>query len=196
MFDASYTSRSRASTTRTTVEDNQGFNAGGNARGDYSLLDPTLNLHLGFSDVPHRFVGDVPLRAAVRPRQVRSASGRAERARAAAGRWAAACSGSRASRSRSAARARGALARPDRVAGVDFEVPENLQGWYDGGRRSRCRADARSRRRPTYLSYNPDAFAGRVVTAPNGRIVADQFWYGTPSWPTTRSAPTTASTST
>ena len=30
----------------------------------------------------------------------------------------------------------------------------------------------------TYLKYNPDAFAGRVVTTPNGRIVADQFWYG------------------
>ena len=30
----------------------------------------------------------------------------------------------------------------------------------------------------TYLKYNPDAFVGRVVTTPNGRIVADQFWYG------------------
>jgi hypothetical protein len=30
----------------------------------------------------------------------------------------------------------------------------------------------------TYLRYNPDAFAGRVLTAPNGSIIADQFWYG------------------
>ena len=30
----------------------------------------------------------------------------------------------------------------------------------------------------TYLKYNPDAFAGRVVTTPNGNTVVDQFWYG------------------
>ena len=30
----------------------------------------------------------------------------------------------------------------------------------------------------TYLKYNPDAFGGRVVTTPNGGIVADQFWDG------------------
>ena len=28
------------------------------------------------------------------------------------------------------------------------------------------------------LKYNPDAFAGRTVTTPNGRIVADQYWFG------------------
>jgi hypothetical protein len=30
----------------------------------------------------------------------------------------------------------------------------------------------------TYLKYNPDAFAGRVVTTPSGARVADQYWYG------------------
>jgi hypothetical protein len=29
------------------------------------------------------------------------------------------------------------------------------------------------------LKYNIDAFAGRIVTGPNGRAIADLFWYGT-----------------
>jgi hypothetical protein len=72
-----------------------------------------------------------------------------------------------------------ALARPDRVEGVDIVLPENLWGWYDG-RTQVTLPSGRIITPParTYLKYNPDAFAGRVVTTPNGRIVADQFWYG------------------
>src|SRR5258708_37004257 len=33
----------------------------------------------------------------------------------------------------------------------------------------------------TYLKYNPDSFAGRVVITPNGSIVADQYWFGNAS---------------
>ena len=40
MFDASYTF-SREIDDTDTVEDNQGFNAGGNARGGYDILNPT-----------------------------------------------------------------------------------------------------------------------------------------------------------
>ena len=72
-----------------------------------------------------------------------------------------------------------ALARPDRVDGVDFDVPENLRGWYDG--RTTVTLPSGRRITPpanTFLKYNPDAFAGRTVTTPNGRIVADQFWFG------------------
>ena len=58
-------------------------------------------------------------------------------------------------------------------------LPENLWGWYDG-RTPVTLPSGRVITPParTYLKYNPDAFAGRVVTTPNGRIVADQFWYG------------------
>ena len=55
MFDASYTF-SREMDDTDTVEDNQGFNAGGNARGGYDILNPEVNRHIGFSDTPHRFV--------------------------------------------------------------------------------------------------------------------------------------------
>lgn len=69
---------------------------------------------------------------------------------------------------------------PDRLPGVALEVPKELQRWYDGNTRvtlpsgrvitpcNRC-----------FLKYNIDAFAGRVVTTPNGSIVPDLFWYGT-----------------
>ena len=30
-----------------------------------------------------------------------------------------------------------------------------------------------------FLKYNIDAFAGRVVTGPNGKAIPDLFWYGT-----------------
>ena len=57
MMDVNYTfSRNHEDTDN--VEDNQGFNAGGSPRGDtYSLVDASLNRHIGYSDVPHRFVG-------------------------------------------------------------------------------------------------------------------------------------------
>ena len=72
-----------------------------------------------------------------------------------------------------------ALARPDRVEGVPLLLPENLWGWYDG-RTPVTLPSGRVITPPnrTYLKYNPDAFVGPVVTTPNGRIVADQFWYG------------------
>jgi trimeric autotransporter adhesin len=69
---------------------------------------------------------------------------------------------------------------PDRVLGVPLEVPKELQRWYDGstlvtlpsGRVIKpCRG--------CFLKYNIDAFAGRVVTGPNGIAIPDLFWYGT-----------------
>jgi hypothetical protein len=75
-----------------------------------------------------------------------------------------------------------ALARPDRLEGVDLLLPENLWGWYDG----RTAVTLPSGRvitpaNRTYLKYNPDAFVGRVVTTPSGAVVADQYWYGNAS---------------
>ena len=56
MLDATYTwSRNRDNSD--TVEDNQGFNAGGTAGFGYDINDLEHNMHIGFSDVPHRLVG-------------------------------------------------------------------------------------------------------------------------------------------
>ena len=56
MVDATYTwSRNRDNSD--SVEDNQGFNAGGTAGFGYDINDLEHNMHIGFSDVPHRLVG-------------------------------------------------------------------------------------------------------------------------------------------
>src|SRR5437763_3704164 len=69
---------------------------------------------------------------------------------------------------------------PDRVPGVPLEVPKALQHWYDG----KTSVTLPSGRVITpcancFLKYNIDAFAGRLVTGPNGRAIPDLFWYGT-----------------
>jgi TonB dependent receptor-like, beta-barrel len=69
---------------------------------------------------------------------------------------------------------------PDRVTGMSLELPKELQKWYDG----RTQVTLPSGRvitpcRGCFLKYNIDAFAGRIVTTPNGSIIPDLFWYGT-----------------
>ena len=179
MFDANYTWSKEIDNTDT-VEDNQGFNAGASARGaNHSLTNPKLNRRIGYSDVPHRFVGtflyDLPFGAGTAlsgPAVVNAIVGGWQVGGALI--WQTGFPIAVTGASNGAA-----LARPDRVAGVPIVLPENLWGWYDG----RTRVTLPSGRVITpparsYLKYNPDAFAGRVVTTPNGRIVADQFWYG------------------
>jgi hypothetical protein len=180
MMDATYTWSKDIDNTDT-VEDNQGFNAGGGARGNnHSLTDPKLNRRLGYSDVPHRLVGtflyELPFgkgKALAAPSAL---------LRAIAGGWQIGSSliwQTGFPIAVTGASDGAALTRPDRVDGVSLVLPENLWGWYDG-RTAVTLPSGRVITPParTYLKYNPDAFVGRVVTTPNGRIVADQFWYG------------------
>jgi hypothetical protein len=180
MLDATYTwSRNRDNSD--TVEDNQGFNAAGTAGFGYDINDLEHNMHIGFSDVPHRLVGtflyELPF-------------GRGKKfgadstlVNAIAGGWQ--IGGSVIWQTGfpvavSGASSGAAIARPDRVEGVPLLLPENLWGWYDG-RTPVTLPSGRVMTPPvrTYLKYNPDAFVGRVVTTPSGAIVADQFWNGT-----------------
>jgi len=71
---------------------------------------------------------------------------------------------------------------PNVVPGVPRELPQQLQGWYDGkttitlpsGRQITPNANS-------FLKYNPDAFRGRVIPNPNapGSFIEDRYWYGT-----------------
>jgi hypothetical protein len=180
MMDTTYTWSKDIDNTDN-MEDNQGFNAGGGARGNnHSLADPKLNRRLGYSDVPHRLVGtflyELPFgkgKALAAPSAL---------LRAIAGGWQIGSSliwQTGFPIAVTGASDGAALTRPDRVGGVSMVLPENLWGWYDG-RTAVTLPSGRIITPParTYLKYNPDAFAGRVVTTPNGRIVADQFWYG------------------
>jgi hypothetical protein len=179
MLDAHYTWSKEIDSTDTGIEDGQGFNAGGNVR-NYNLNDPDANRRLGLSDVPHRLVATFLYELPFGEGKPLASSNQA--LRAIVGGWQ--IGGTVIWQSGfpigvSGASTGAALARPDRVDGVDLVLPDNLQGWYDGkttitlpgGRRVTPPAN-------TYLKYNPDAFAGRIVTTPSGRIVADQFWYG------------------
>jgi hypothetical protein len=180
MLDASYTWSKDIDNTDT-VEDNQGFNAGGGARGaNHSLTNPRLNRRIGYSDVPHRLVGsflyELPLEAG------QGFSSPMAILRGIARGWQ--VGGSLIWQTGypiavTGADTGAALTRPDRVQGVPIVLPEELWGWYDG-RTAVTLPSGRVITPParTYLKYNPDAFRGRVVTTPNGRIVADQFWYG------------------
>jgi trimeric autotransporter adhesin len=72
----------------------------------------------------------------------------------------------------------------DRVPGVDIEVPQNLQKWYDSPNAADRTVTLPSGRqitpgRFTYLKYNPDAFRGRTVNLANGTLAPDIYWYGT-----------------
>lgn len=180
MFDANYTWSKNIDNTDT-VEDNQGFNAGASARGgNHSLTDPRRNRRIGYSDVPHRLVGtflyELPFGT------TKASSGHGTVLNAIVGGWQ--VGGSVVWQTGfpiaiTGADTGAALVRPDRVDGVPLVLPENLWGWYDG-RTPVTLPSGRVITPParSYLKYNPDAFAGRVVTTPNGRIVADQFWYG------------------
>lgn len=162
-----------------THEDNQGFNAG-NGSFNFNLLDPSDNRTIGYSDVPHRFVAqfvyDLPFGEGA-PRALAQPV-----LRAILGDWRLA--GNVLWQSGfpigvSGASNGAALTRPDRVDGVPIELPKELQGWYDG----RTQVTLPSGRvitppNNTYLKYNPDAFAGRVITTPDGSVVPDVFWFG------------------
>ncbi|MGH9371914.1 MAG: hypothetical protein ACRD15_10330, partial [Vicinamibacterales bacterium] len=178
MFDAHYT-WSKALDDTDTHEDNQGFNAGGTSR-NYDLYNLKNNRRISHSDIPHRFVGtflyDLPF-GNDKPLEIPNGV-----LRAIVGDWQ--LGGSVIWQTGfpigiSGASNGAALPRPDRVEGVPMVLPENLWGWYDG----RTRVTLPSGRIITppansYLKYNPDAFAGRVVRTPNGSVVADQFWFG------------------
>ena len=180
MVDANYT-WSRNSDNADSVEDNQGFNAGGTAGFGYDINDLDHNMHIGFSDVPHRLVGTFLYELPFGKGKKFGASNalvERDRGRLAVG-WLAHLA-NRLPDCRSPAPVRGArIARPNRVEGVPLLLPENLWGWYDG-RTPVTLPSGRIITPPvrTYLKYNPDAFGGPVVTTPNGRIVADQFWNG------------------
>ena len=182
MLDATYTWSRNMEDTNTGIEDGQGFNAGGTAT-NWDITNRENNRMLGLSDVPHRlvatFIYDLPLTMSG------PASAGMKIVKTIAGDWQ--VGGSMIWQTGfpiaiNGASTGAALARPDRVEGVDLLLPESLWGWYDG-RTPVTLPSGRVITPPnrTYLKYNPDAFVGRVVQTPNGAIVADQFWFGNAS---------------
>jgi hypothetical protein len=69
--------------------------------------------------------------------------------------------------------------QPNLIAGVPLELPKSMQRWYDG----RTQVTLPSGRQITpcalcFLKYNPEAFAGSIVTVANGSTQQDAYWWG------------------
>lgn len=178
MFDGHYTWSKEIDNTDN-MADNQGFNAGGTV-GNHDLYNFKNNRHLGMSDIPHRFVltalYELPFGEG-KPVDVESRV-----FRAIAGGWqtsATVIAQAGTPISISGLTDGAVLARPDRIEGVPIEVPKELQRWYDG-RTSVTLPNGRiiTPSKNTFLKYYSGAFQGRVVTAPNGKVIIDRFWYG------------------
>jgi hypothetical protein len=144
-------------------------------------LNQDNNWHLGFADVPHRFVGQfvysLPFGRGG-ALEIKNRYGRML-----AGGWR--IGGVQVIQSGMPLVVYGMVGsgslnqRPDRVAGVPIQLPESMQRFYDGN----TQVTLSSGRVITpcngcYLKYNPDAFSGRTVSLANGQVAADPFWFG------------------
>jgi hypothetical protein len=175
LIDASYTWSKALDFTASDDVDNQGFNESGTASATPDLLNNYNNKKYSFSDIPSRFVATVVYETPMlgTNRVIRNLTGH----------WStglvfAIQDGFPVSLSGASTGAIQGL--PNRIAGVPIQAPASEQHWYDGktsvtlpcGRVVTPAAN-------TFLKYDSCAFAGQVVTTPNGSTVADQFWMGT-----------------
>lgn len=179
LFDMNYTWSKELDYTATATEDGQGFNSGGSA-GAPDIINLNNNRRYGSADVPHRFtavaVYELPFGAgkALNPTNGLLSglvSGwQTSGVLTAQGGMPFILSGD----------STGAMVgRPNRIPGVDVEVPKELQRWYDGATQVTLPCGrVITPQRNTFLKYNSCAFEGQIVQAPNGRFIADQFWVG------------------
>ena len=182
-FNAHYTWSKLIEFSSYNAANNNGYGDGGSTNG-FSNIRPEMwatNRKISTNDIPHRFVAsyvyDLPIGAG---KLLDFKNGLANRL---IGGWRVggsfnASSGFVAPLANGGTNSINGL--PDRVAGVDLELPKSLQKWYDG----RTQVTLPSGRVITpcnrcFLKYNIDAFAGRIVTTPNGSVIPDLFWYGT-----------------
>jgi hypothetical protein len=178
-IDANYTWSKELDYTSTAIEDGQNVNSGGTI-GSPDLTNNASNRRYGLSDQPHRFVAIVLYESpfgAGRPLALSD-----KFARAALGDWSVGTvftaydgfpfvvSGA------NTGALSGAL---NRVSGVSITVPQELQHWYDGKATVTLPCGVKiTPAKNTFLKYNSCAFQGETLTAPNGSIIANQFWFG------------------
>jgi hypothetical protein len=178
MLDAHYTWSKNIDNTDN-MADNQGFNAAGNV-GNHDLFNFNNNRHLGLSDIPSRFVATLLYQLPFGAGKPMDSSNRVVRALVGGWQTSATIIAQQGTPIPISGLTDGAvLARPDRIAGAPIEVPKELQRWYDGQTSVRLpNGRLVTPQRNTFLKYYSGAFEGRTVTTPSGRIVVDQFWYG------------------
>jgi hypothetical protein len=165
--------------TSTAIEDGQGVNSGGTV-GSPNLINNALNRRYGLSDQPNRFVAIISYESPFGAGKPLALSNRW--ARSVLGNWS---TGSVitvnsgfpfvVSGDNSGALS-GAL---NELPGVALTVPQDLQRWYDGKTTVTLPCGLKlTPAKNTFLKYNPCAFQGETLTAPNGSTIANQFWFG------------------
>lgn len=180
-LEANYTWSKELDYTSTGIEDGQGVNSGGSFGGaSADLINGQNNKHYGLADQPHRFVGVLAYESPFGKGGPLALSSRAGRAML--GNW---NIGSVVTLQSgmpfvvSGASTGAMVARPDRIPGVSLTVPSELQHWYDGKTKVTLPCGmVVTPAKNTFLEYNACAFAGEVLTAPNGSYIANQFWVG------------------
>ena len=180
-LEGNYTWSKELDYTSTGIEDGQGVNSGGTFGGAAAdLLNAHNNKHYGLADQAHRFVGIVAYDSPFGKNRALALNNRI--ARALLGDW---NLGSVVTLQGgmpfvvSGASTGAMVARPDRVPGVAMTVPAALQHWYDGKTKVTLPCGlAVTPAKNTFLKYNACAFTGEYLTAPNGSLIANQFWVG------------------
>ncbi len=184
-FNAHYTWSKLIEFSSYNAANNQGFSDGGSTGSSYfANIRPEswkTNRKLSTNDVPHRFVASWVYELPIGTGKMLNTSN--DKVNNLVGGWRVAGSFNTSSGftfplSNGGSNSINGL--PDRVTGVDIELPKSLQKWYDG----KTQVTLPSGRVVTpcnrcFLKYNIDAFSARTVTTPNGSTVADLFWYGT-----------------
>ncbi len=182
-FNAHYTWSKLIEFSSYNAANNQNFSDGGSTNG-FSNIRPEAwrtNRKISTNDIPHRFVASYVYELPIGNGKLLNL--KSDIANKVIGGWRIggsfnASSGFVAPISNGGTNSINGL--PDRLPGVDIEVPKALQRWYNGTTQvtlpsgrvvtpcNRC-----------FLKYNIDAFQGRLATGPNGVAIPDLFWYGT-----------------
>ena len=177
--EVNYTWSKELDYTSTAIEDGQGVNSGGTI-GSPNLIDNGANRRYGLSDQPNRFVAILMYESPFGKGKTFALSNRI--ARSVLGGWSTGgvitvnsgfpfvVSGANT----------GALSGAvNHVPGVALTVPNDLQHWYDGKTTVTLPCGLKiTPAKNTFLKYNACAYQGEVLTAPNGSIIANQFWFG------------------
>jgi hypothetical protein len=178
-IETNYTWSKELDYSSTAIEDGQGVNSGGTI-GSPNLTNNSINRRYGLADQPHRFVAIVMYESpfgAGRPVALRN-----KFAAAALGGWSIGTvliANSGFPFVISGANTGALSGAVNRLSAVSITVPQELQHWYDGKTTVTLPCGVKiTPARNTFLKYNSCAFQGETLTAPNGAIIANQFWLG------------------
>jgi hypothetical protein len=187
LLDANYTWSKSTDTGYTELQDAQGFSdnvgsGGGGSNGVLDLLNWKNDKKLSYSDVPHRVVVTLTYELPFGKGRQFALSNHVARAALAGWRIGSVFTWQQGFPLSPTGASGGSLDnRPDRnpAPNEPLVLPKSLQKWYDG-KTTITLPDGRQYTpcAQCFLTFNPDAFIGEVLTTANGGHQTNQFWMG------------------